>query len=78
MLLSQIKIGQKAIVVGFDKDPDFDLNHVLNHGIYEGAEILLCHVSPLGKDPIALEVNGSKLAIRKSLAEKIKIKLVVK
>ena len=72
MTLSQMKVGQKAVVVGFDENGNFDANLMFDHGIYEGAELLICNIPPFGKDPIALEVNGSKLALRKALAEKNK------
>ena len=73
MTLNELKKGQKAIVVGFEASTELDPNMVFDQGIYEGAEIILCNISPFGRDPIAIEVNGSKLALRKALASMIKV-----
>ena len=76
MTLAQLRTGQKARVVGFDNAGKFDQSLMFDQGIYEGAEVIVCNLAPFGSDPIAVEVNGSKLAIRKALAARIKIDLI--
>lgn len=76
MTLSEMKKGQKAVVTGFHETSDFDASLVFDQGIYEGAEIIVCNLAPLGKDPMAIEVNGSKLAVRRALASFIKVDLI--
>ena len=76
MTLAQLKKGQKAVVKDFSLGENFDPALLFDQGIYEGAEVMVCNISPLGRDPIAIEVNGSKLAIRKDLASMINIDLI--
>ena len=76
MQLSKMKKGQKAVVVGFQESGEFDASLLFDQGIYEGAEIIVCNLAPLGNDPMAIEVNGSKLAVRRALASLIEVDII--
>ena len=47
---------------------------LLELGCLPGNEVELLHIPPL-KDPLHIDLNGSRIAIRKGVAEKIEIEL---
>jgi ferrous iron transport protein A len=68
--LSQLKIGQSAIINSFtDKIMALKL---LEMGCTPGEVIKLAHIAPLG-DPIAISVSGYLLSLRKEEASTILI-----
>ena len=70
--LSNLKIGQRAKVLGLHLDKPEVRRHLLDMGITKGVEIFVRKVAPLG-DPIEVNVRGYELTIRKSEAENIDV-----
>lgn len=68
--VASLKIGEKGIIkqVCFNDIP----LKLLEMGCMPGKEVELVQIAPL-KDPLYIIVNGSHLAIRKEVAELIKI-----
>ena len=66
--LTELKKGQLAEITSFDKD-DLKLRFY-EMGCLPGEMVSLELVAPLG-DPIAVAVNGTKIAIRKADAKDI-------
>lgn len=68
--VAQLKRGQKGIIETF---PD-DLIPIklLELGCLPGNTVEVIQIAPF-KDPIYLDINGTHLAIRRSMAEKIVI-----
>ncbi len=73
MVLADLKYGQTAIIEAFENSPL--VLKFLEIGLVPGAEVQLYATAPLG-DPIAVEVMGSKISLRKNEAKTIKIRLV--
>ena len=71
--VAQLTIGQKGIITEF-QDPSFPLK-LMEMGCLPGNTVELIQVAPL-KDPIYINVNGTHLAIRRSLAAKISLELI--
>ncbi len=72
MVLSELKKGQTAVIENFE-----NLHLALKFmeiGMVPGAEVLIYSLAPLG-DPIAIEIEGSKISMRKKEAATVKIKL---
>lgn len=72
--LSELKVGEKGIIKklnlnGLTRRRLFDL------GFIPGTEILVVLQSPL-RDPIAYEVRGTKIALRKEESEKIEVEVI--
>ncbi|MFY0591841.1 FeoA family protein [Roseivirga sp.] len=68
--LTHLKLSEKGIIKGFTDDT---LSvKLMEMGCLPGAEISLELVAPLG-DPIAIEVAGYKLSLRKNEASSILI-----
>ena len=68
MTIADLKQGQKGIIKEFDDElPPIKL---LELGCLPGNEVVLVQIAPLN-DPIYINVNGSHIAIRKQMAERI-------
>jgi ferrous iron transport protein A len=70
MNLSELEIGQKALIDGF---MDLDLSlRLLEMGCLPGEKVEISNISPLGC-PIAINIAGYKLSIRKKEAATIRV-----
>ena len=70
--LSDLKIGVKSTIVGFDTsrldDQEFaaDLeDRLLEIGFEEGLDVEILHQGPIGGDPIAVKIGTMTVALRK-------------
>ena len=68
--VAQLKKGEKAIISHFDID-SIPLK-LIEMGCLPGNSVELLQIAPFG-DPLYLNVNDSHLAIRRDMAEKIKV-----
>jgi ferrous iron transport protein A len=66
--LSQVSIGQKAIIRSFDKDEIF--LKLMEMGCVPGEFVTIDLVAPLG-DPISISIAGYNLSLRLEEANKI-------
>jgi ferrous iron transport protein A len=66
--LSQVSIGQKAIIRSFDKDEIF--LKLMEMGCVPGEFVTIDQVAPLG-DPISISIAGYNLSLRLEEANKI-------
>ena len=73
--LSDLKIGQKAKVLGIHMDKPDIRRHLLDMGITRGTEILIKKVAPMG-DPVDIELRGYELCIRKNEMKNIDIEVI--
>ena len=73
MKLSELKLGQIATVLSVS-DKESIKNRLQCFGITDGVKIRLIRRAPLG-GPLEIKVRGFYLALRKSVADKISVKL---
>ena len=73
ILLSQMSLGQRAVIEDFITDTD-DCERIEEMGVTPGEEVEVVRYAPMG-DPIEIKVRGYLLSMRKAEAEKIKVKL---
>ena len=73
--LSDLKIGQRAKVLGIHMDKPDIRRHLLDMGITRGTEILIKKVAPMG-DPVDIELRGYELCIRKNEMKNIDIEVI--
>lgn len=73
--LSDLKIGQRAKVLGLHLDKPEVRRHLLDMGITKGTEILIKKVAPMG-DPVDIELRGYELCIRKEEMRNIDIEVL--
>ncbi len=73
MRLSDLRIGAEALVLQI-ADPQLKLA-LLRIGLLEGDKVVLTEQAPLG-GPMAFRVRGGKIAMRRSDAARVQIKLL--
>lgn len=73
--LSNLKIGQRAKVIGIKLDKPEVRRHLLDMGITKGTEILIKKIAPMG-DPIDIELRGYELCIRKEEMKNIDVEII--
>ena len=69
--LSDLKIGQRAKVLGLHMDKPELRRHLLDMGITKGTKILIKKVAPMG-DPIDIKIRGYELALEKPNKNRLK------
>ncbi len=73
--LSDLKRGQKCIVLDLHNDNAALRRHLLDMGITRGVEIEVKKIAPLG-DPVDICLRGYELCIRKADMHFIDVKVV--
>lgn len=75
-MFSELRPGDKAMVVGFRRCPRLGYCRRLHAmGIMKGTEFMVKRIAPLG-DPVEVEVMGYRLVLRKSEADMLDIRKV--
>lgn len=72
LTLDKLKLGQKASIQKFTDD--FLSLKLIEMGCLPGETVKLSNVAPLG-DPIAIEVSGYLLSLRKKEASTVVVKI---
>jgi len=73
MTIADLNKGEKAIISSYEIDA-IPLK-LIQMGCIAGSLVELVQIAPL-KDPLYLNINGTHLAIRKNIAEKIEVNSV--
>ena len=73
--LSNLKIGQRARVLGLHLDKPEVRRHLLDMGITKGTEILIKKIAPMG-DPVDIELRGYELCIWKEEMKNIDVEVL--
>ena len=73
--LSDLKRGQKCIVLDFHNDNAALRRHLLDMGITKGVKIEIKKIAPLG-DPVDILLRGYELCLRKEDMHSIDIRVV--
>jgi Fe2+ transport system protein FeoA len=75
--LSDLRKGQKAIVLDFHNDNAALRRHLLDMGITKGVVVEVKKVAPLG-DPVDIKIRGYELAMRRDDMRGIDIQVLGK
>ena len=73
--LSDLKVGQKAIVLKLNEENKAIRRHLLDMGITRGVEIEIKKIAPMG-DPIDISLRDYELCIRKEDLSKIEVEVL--
>ena len=73
--LSDLKICQRARVLGLHLYKPEVRRHWLDVGITQGTEILIKKIAPMG-DPVDIELRGYELCIRKEEMKNIDVEVL--
>jgi len=71
--LSDLKIGEGAIIVGYEKANQHYREKLLSMGLTKGVSIVLLKQAPFG-DPVEIQVRDFKLSLRKQEADILLLK----
>lgn len=73
--LSELKIGQKAVVKKLNFINKEIRRHLLDMGMTRGAHVKVKKIAPMG-EPIDIELRGYELALRKAELQNIEVEVV--
>lgn len=73
--ISDLKVGQKAIVLKLNEENKAIRRHLLDMGITRGVEIEIKKIAPMG-DPIDISLRDYELCIRKEELSKIEVEII--
>ena len=73
MHLSEMRIGDKALIVKIISGEKVYRQQLISMGLIPGTEITLSRIAPLG-DPIEINVRGFYLSLRKNEASLLELK----
>lgn len=75
MQLSELQRGENARITSIHAE-DALMRKLLEMGLYEGMDVRLAHTGPIGRDPIAIEINHRTIALRRCDANHITIERI--
>lgn len=75
MKLSQLRVGQKAKILGFESVSMGHRKKLLAMGLLPRTCVHFVRVAPFG-DPMQINTSSISLALRKALAEKIMVEVM--
>lgn len=73
--LSELKIGQEAIVKNIKITDRSIKRHLLDMGVTKGVKVKIKKIAPMG-DPICIELRGYELIIRKENLQQIEAEII--
>lgn len=82
--LDTIAVGVPCIVSGFD-DSKWHENadaaalalRLMEMGLHEGVQVTKVHAAPISRDPVAVDIGGQLIALRRAEADAVYVKAVV-
>ena len=75
MIFKDLRVGERARVVGFTEGGKAYRRKLLSMGLTPGVEIAVIRVAPLG-DPVEIRVRGFALSLRKDEAEALQVEVI--
>ena len=75
MLLSKLKVGQKAKIVKLNVENKEIRRHLLDMGLTRGTKIEIKKKAPMG-DPIDIKLRDYELCISKSDLDQIEVEVI--
>jgi ferrous iron transport protein A len=72
MIFKELKVGDRARVIGFTEGGKTYRRKLLSMGLTPGIEIVIIRVAPMG-DPVEIHVRGFALSLRKDEAAALQV-----
>lgn len=73
--LSDLKIGQRAIVLKLHEQNKAIRRHLLDMGITKGVKVTIKKIAPMG-DPVDIELRDYELCLRKADLKQIEVEVI--
>lgn len=74
-VLSDLTVGQKAIVLKLNETNKVIRRHLLDMGVIRGTKVTIKKIAPMG-DPIDIELRDYELCICKNDLSKIEVEVI--
>ena len=71
--LGKLRAGERARILQVEAADEAMTRAFLEMGILEGSVIRVMHEAPLGRDPIAVQVRGALIALRRQEADFVRV-----
>ena len=75
MLFKDLKVGDRARVLGFTEGGKAYRRKLLSMGLTPGVEISVTRVAPMG-DPVEIRVRGFALSLRRDEAAALQVEVI--
>ena len=75
MLFKDLRVGDRARVLGFTEGGKAYRRKLLSMGLTPGVEISVTRVAPMG-DPVEIRVRGFALSLRRDEAAALQVELI--
>lgn len=75
MKLDELKVGQRARVIGLHVENKEIRRHLLDMGVTKGVVVKIKKIAPMG-DPIDIELRDYELCIRKAELDQIEVEMI--
>ena len=75
LYLGELQIGKKAVITGVTCE-DAISTRLQELGLLTGECVEILHMAPMSRDPIAVQVRGNLVALRRNEANRIEVELV--
>ena len=72
MVITELLPGVRAVVTQFLGNASEE-QRLREHGLDEGVEVELLHRAAFGGDPIAIRIGGACVAMRRSMAQTVRV-----
>ena len=76
MLLSELKVGQEAVVISLNVKDKKIRRHLLDMGVTRGVRVKVKKIAPMG-DPVDIEFRNYQLCVSKSELSKVEVELKI-
>ncbi len=76
LTLSELSPGTRALVVDVGGGSEAFTRALLEMGVLEGSEVQVLYEAPISRDPIAVQIRGALIALRRSEAQYIRVKVM--
>ncbi|WP_000777868.1 FeoA family protein [Vibrio sp. RC586] len=74
MKLSQMKVGERGVILALEGLSDTIRKKLMVMGVLPNTEVLLIRRAPMG-DPLQVEVRGVSIALRENIAANIEVEI---
>jgi ferrous iron transport protein A len=75
MIFRDLRVGDRARVLGFTEGGKAYRRKLLSMGLTPGVEIAVIRMAPMG-DPVEIRVRGFALSLRKDEAEALQVEVI--
>ena len=73
--LGRLRAGDRGRIIEVSAPDESMTRAFLEMGLLEGSEVRVVHEAPISRDPIAVQVRGALIALRRQEADYIRVEV---